>query len=475
MLTKQTKPCSLVLACRVARFFFVFLLSILFSQNIFSESTTYCFRVYLKKATNTDYSIEKPLEFLSQEAIDRRLKLGIEITSADFPILKAYKDSILQSGGHIVAESKWQETVVVEHADSLLSERLENISVVDSVRFVWKGKQRTRVYPRDDESLIYTEEPLKKEYYGYAKEQIKMLNGISLHKKGYKGKGVRIAVIDAGFKNVDRLNVFKTIHLLGTKNFISNDADVFSEDDHGTKVLSCMAANLPGIMVGTAPEASYLLLKTEDERSEYPIEEDYWTAAVEYADSVGVDIITSSLGYFKFNTAEQPYTTNDLDGKTAYITRTANMAVDKGLLLFCSAGNEGESNWGKIVFPSDATNTITVGAIDIKKQVSSFSSRGFLRETLVKPNFVALGTATCVIDSDGDIRYSNGTSFSTPTLAGLGACLYQALPCVTPQKFIDLMMRSAHNHKNPDADIGYGIPNVYKIYKQEHKNAFREK
>lgn len=175
-----------------------------------------------------------------------------------------------------------------------------------------------------------------------------MLNGIKLHEAGFRGKGMRVAVIDAGFQNVNRISVFDSLNLLGTKNIVSPEQSVYESDDHGTKVLSCMAANSPGLMVGTAPDASYWLIKSEDNRSEFPIEEDYWVAAVEFADSVGVDVITSSLGYFTFDTEEAVYTQGSLDGKTALISKAAAMAADKGILLFSSAGNEGTSSWGKI-------------------------------------------------------------------------------------------------------------------------------
>ncbi len=346
---------------------------------------------------------------------------------------------------------------------------------MDSVKCVWAGVDRlVRPEERPDTSRFLTPDVPLENLYGYAESQIKMLNGIKLHQAGYRGKGVRVAVIDAGFMNVDRLAVFDSLNVIGTRNFVFPGADVYREDDHGTKVLSCMAANLPGVMIGTAPEASYLLLKSEDSRAEFPIEEDYWAAAAEYADSVGVDVITSSLGYFEFDTDDSLYyTQNDLDGRTAFISRAASAAAKCGLMLFCSAGNEGGSKWGKITFPSDSPDLLTVGSVTEERAKSEFSSVGFTADYRIKPDVVALGTMACVVDPTGNIRYSNGTSFSTPILAGLGVCLVQAFPWIRNRDLITLLQETAHLHRQPDAELGYGIPDVYKAYKKECKDAVR--
>lgn len=227
-----------------------------------------------------------------------------------------------------------------------------------------------------------------------------------------------------------------------------------------------MAANMPGIMVGTAPKASYLLIKSEDSDSEYPIEEDYWAAAVEYADSVGVDVISSSLGYFAFDADELSYDQSALDGKSSLISQAAHIAAQKGILMFCSAGNEGNGSWGKITFPSDASDILTVGSITEDKKKSIFSSVGFTADYRVKPDVVALGSGSCVIDPQGNVRYASGTSFATPILAGLGVCLWQALPELSNKEVIALLQQVSSQFKQPDAELGYGIPNIYKAYKK---------
>lgn len=426
----------------------------------------YCFRVYLNDKGDAGYTVDKPAAFLSEESVLRRQRRGVPVTASDLPIAASCLDTLASVGARPVVQSKWLSTVVVTSPDSMVADRLKELAIVDSVKWVWKGHD---VRPAQENDRITrfspTDTPLK-ERYGYAEAQIEMLNGIKLHDAGFRGKGMRVAVIDAGFRNVDRISVFDSLRLIGTHNIVYPDSSVYAADDHGTKVLSCMAANMPGIMVGTAPEASYLLIKSEDSDSEYPIEEDYWAAAVEYADSVGVDVISSSLGYFAFDVDQLSYDQSALDGKSSLISRAAHLAAQKGILMFCSAGNEGNGNWEKITFPSDAADILTVGAITEEKKKSIFSSVGFTADYRVKPDLVALGSGSCVIDPEGNVGYANGTSFATPILAGLGVCLWQALPRLSNKEIIALLHEVSSQHKRPDAELGYGIPNIYKAYKK---------
>ncbi|MDH6356741.1 S8 family serine peptidase [Parabacteroides sp. PF5-9] len=434
---------------------------------------SFCFRVYLKDKGNSGYSIDHPEEFLSQEAIERRLRQEKGVDVSDLPIAEAYLDALREIGCEPVTQSKWLQTVVVATSDSLLSERLTDLSIVDSVKWIWKGEREHLTDNRHDTSVIEPQTEPIKAYYGYAEAQIKMLNGIKLHQKGYTGEGMRVAVIDAGFKNVDRISLFDSLRILGTRNIVFPGENVFFGDDHGTKVLSCMAINQPGMMVGTAPLASYLLIKSEDIRSEYPVEEDYWAAAVEYADSAGVDVITSSLGYFRFDTEGLNYTYEDLNGQTAVSSRIASMAAEKGILLFSSAGNEGNGSWEKITVPSDVADILTVGSITSDKKRSGFSSMGPTADGRVKPDVVALGSSSCVVDATGDIRQASGTSFATPILAGLGVCLWQACPELSNLELIELIRHVSSQYRRPDIELGYGIPDMYKAYKLHRKNASR--
>lgn len=436
-------------------------------------STTYCFRVYLKDKGSSGYTLDRPEAFLSEAALVRRQREAKEVGASDLPISRSYVDSLASLGAQIITQSKWFSTVVVASEDSLISHRMKQLGMVDSVKWIWKGERVACVGRSEETARLSPENEPIEATYGYAEKQIEMLNGIKLHEAGYRGNGMRVAVIDAGFLNVDRMSVFASLHLLGTHNAVFPGESVFVGDDHGTKVLSCLAANAPGVMVGTAPEASYWLIKSEDGRSEYPIEEDYWTAAVEFADSVGVHAISSSLGYFTFDAEELNYNQSLLDGKTAFISRAAQMAADKGMLLFCSAGNEGGASWNKITFPGDALDVLTVGAITQEQQKSSFSSVGFTTDYRVKPDVVALGTSCTIIDSSGSISYGSGTSFATPILSGLGICLWQALPWLSNLELIALLQRCSSQYKKPDIELGYGMPDVYKALNRERKHASR--
>lgn len=441
---------------------------ILLLSGSLRASENYKFRIYLKDKAVHAYSANSPEAFLSKNAIDRKQRMGSVIDESDFPISTAYLDTLRLIGTKIITSSKWFNTTVVESKDSCIINKLKILSFVDSVKCVWKGPTDDLPIQSSDTARLFANEKPLKSVYGYAEEQIKLHNGQSLHKDGFRGKGIRIAVIDAGFMHVDRIGAFDSLQLAGSYNFVSPQENVFYADSHGTKVLSCLAANLPGVMVGTAPQAEYWLLKSEDNRSEFPVEEDYWIAAVEFADSVGVDIITSSLGYFSFDNPSMEYGKEALDGKTALISQAASKAEQKGLLLLSSAGNEGSSEWEKTTFPADAPTIITVGAITKEKIRSTFSSKGYTSDLRVKPDVVAMGTDCCVIDEFGNIRYANGTSFATPILAGLAACLWQALPQLNNNEIRKLLTEVSHQYNQPDVELGYGIPDVYKAY-SEHK------
>ena len=448
-------------------------ISLLLLISVFQSvaSPRYRFRVYLHTKGEAGYRVDKPEAFLSAEAIARRERMGIAVEADDCPIAPAILDQLAQIGVKPILTSKWMRTVVVESEDYGVEQTLRQLPMVDSVQFVWQGEATAPLdRVESGERLAPTKEP-KKSPYGYALGQIKLLNGLKLHRAGFRGQGMRVAVIDAGFLNADRMRVFDSLRLLGTYNIVSPGQSVFAEDEHGTKVLSCLAANAPGWMVGTAPEASYWLIKSEDSRSEYPIEEDYYVAALEFADSVGVAVVSSSLGYYTFDDDSLSYTQADLDGHTAFISRAAHRAAEKGLLLFSSAGNEGNSTWEKITFPADTEGILTVGSMTSQKERSRFSSKGLTADGRIKPDLVALGSGSCVVVGSGEISYGSGTSFATPILAGMGICLWQALPQLSPQELIDLLRQSGSQAERPDAELGYGLPNLYKAYKKGKKYA----
>lgn len=447
--------------------YYLLLLGMFLSLPIWSEESIYYrFRVYLKdKKGDNEYQINKPEDFLSNDAIQRRSRYHIPIKDSDLPIPLSYKKELQNYGFKLITESKWHSTIVLESIDSFAIKQITHLSFVDSVKYIWKSKHYKWEIPAECSKLATDKTPISKEY-GYAQKQIQMLKGNKIHKKGFKGKDMKIAIIDAGFIGVNRINAFSSTSIAGTHNVVYPGESVYAGDEHGTKVLSCLAANIPNVMIGTAPEATFWLIKSEDSFNEFPIEEDYWTAAVEYADSVGIDIITSSLGYFSFDDPDLNYKLEDLNGNKSFISKTAELASEKGILVFSSAGNEGNSNWKKITVPADARGILTVGAVTGKKVKSSFSSIGYSADGRVKPDVSAMGSDCCVINEKGKICFVNGTSFSTPILAGLGACLWQALPELSAKEIRNLIRENASQYKLPDEELGYGIPDIYKSYKK---------
>ena len=426
----------------------------------FTPGYTLKYRISLKDKAATDYSLQKPEMYLSKKSIERRKRQGLEIDSTDLPVCKKYVDAIRKKGVHVLVTGKWDNFVTVSCNDSMLIAEIAGLPFVRSTERVWRGVAK-RASERD--SLI--NKPLRTDsLYGPAITQIKMSHADRLHEAGFKGQGMTIAVIDAGFHNVDKIEAMKNINILGTRDFVNPEADIYAESSHGMSVLSCMAMNQPNVMIGTAPEASYWLLRSEDEYSENLVEQDYWAAAIEFADSVGVDLVNTSLGYYSFDDPAKNYRYRDLNGHYALMSREAAKAADKGIVVVCSAGNSGSGSWKKITPPGDAENVITVGAVNKYGVLAPFSSVGNTADGRVKPDVVAVGLGSDVMGTDGNLRHANGTSFSSPIMCGMVACLWQACPELTAKEIIELVRRSGDRAVFPDNIYGYGIPDLWKAY-----------
>lgn len=426
----------------------------------FSPGDTLKYRISLKDKAATTYSLRQPEMFLSKKSIERRQRQGLAVDSTDLPVCKKYVDAIRSKGVHVLVTGKWENIVTVSCNDSSLIGEIAQLPFVRSTERVWKGKT-TKAVERD--SLI--NQPVRSDsLYGLAITQIEMSRGNLLHDAGFKGQGMTIAVIDAGFHNADKIEAMKNIRILGTRDFVNPQADIYAQSSHGMCVLSCMAMNQPNIMIGTAPEASYWLLRSEDEYSENLVEQDYWAAAIEFADSVGVDLVNTSLGYYAFDDPTKNYRYRDLDGRHALMSREAGKAADKGIVLVCSAGNSGAGSWKKMTPPGDADHVITVGAINKKGLLAPFSSVGNTADGRVKPDVVAVGLESDVIGTNGNLHRANGTSFSSPIMCGMVACLWQACPKLTAKEVIELVRRSGDRADFPDNIYGYGIPDLWKAY-----------
>ena len=425
---------------------------------------------YLVTFTDKDggnYSLDRPLEFLSQRSIDRRSVQGIELSQADLPISSAYMLEISKlSSVQILSSSKWFNDVLVSVADTSVIAKLGSESYIKSVEALpgLHGKRGGQSSKLLDTTYYRASQPAEDQGYGSAYWQAAMLNCHYLHARGFRGSGKRIALIDAGFSwawsSVHFKEMYSGGRMIDSYDFIARKKDVYEHSIHGTYVLSTMAANTPDSMSGTAPGAEYILLRSEDGDSEYLLEEYYWTQAAEFADSAGADIINTSLGYSLFDDSLENHSYADMDGKSTRISRSAEAAFSKGILLFNSAGHSGNNSWGKITAPSDAVSVIAVGAVDSSLTCADFSSRGPSSDGRVKPDVMAMGKSACIGIIDGSTAFSNGTSFASPIMAGAAACLWQANPGKNWKEVRDAILRSASRYHHPDSNYGFGIPDM---------------
>lgn len=419
------------------------------------------YRIYFTDKNHSNYSIDHPEEFLSEKAIDRRIKQNIQLKENDLPVTKYYLDSLKILGITVLNTSKWLNTATIYSTNQTLLDTLHKISFIKSVQ-IKSTSNKTINKNQQIKSSPLISETSDLLTYGESGKQISMHNGHILHQNGYLGQGIIIAVIDAGFFNVHVLPAFDSLftnnQILGTFDFVDRNTSVYEDYSHGMSVLSIIGGNIPGHLIGSAPKADFLLLRSEDASSEYSVEEDNWAAAAEYADSAGADIINTSLGYTEFDDPDQNYLYSDMDGNTTFVTRAADIAASKGILVVVSAGNEGLKEWKYISAPADADSVLTVGAIDQFASYVSFSSQGPSSDGRTKPNVAAMGYQTVVQDVSGQVLTGSGTSFSAPIITGLSACLWQALPNLTNMEIVERIEQSSHQFSNPDNRLGYGIP-----------------
>ena len=465
---------------------FLFLCLSLITGVTFSQKVANRFRVNFTDKNNSIYSINNPSAFLSTRAIARRTAQGISIKANDLPVNAWYVDSLRHKGAVVLTVSKWFNCATIQTLDTNVMNAIKAlpfVSTVDTLAEVQlkknvktdkKGNVATGTQSISDIQgfdfyntvLSNVDNELTSGYYNYglATTQVEMIKTDYLHNQGFRGQNVVIAVLDAGFYKVDSIHAFDSLwqnnQILGTKDFVEPGGNVFTKSTHGMMVLSIMGGNLPGNLVGTAPKASYWLLRSEDANTEYLIEEDNWVSAAEFADSVGADVINSSLGYTVFDKSSMDHTYQDMNGDITRATRGADYAASKGIIVVNSAGNSGNNSWHYIGAPADADSIITVGAVDDSCHVSSFSSRGPSYDGRIKPTVCAMGEGTFVATTGGTVSSGNGTSFSSPVMAGSVACLFQANPNRSNMDIINAVIASSSHYLSPNSDFGYGIPNL---------------
>ena len=428
------------------------------------------YRLTLRDKAESPYSIDRPEEFLSPKSIERRRRFGLTVDEHDLPVSPSYLRQIRATGARVFNVSKWNNTVQVtlpDTTDGTLS-RLRALPCVESSLLVYVAPDSIDYEIEEPrQSILENKRPhttAPDSIYGVSQRQVDQLNLPNLHSLGYRGESMTIAVIDGGFYNADLITAFDHSRILGTRNIAFPGVDVYSQHPHGMMVLSCMAPDIPGTIIGTAPAASYYLIQSEDTRFEYRGEEDNWCAAIEYADSLGVDVVTSSLGYVYFEAPAAKLQYHWLDGRHELNSRSASLAASRGILLCNSAGNEGDNEWKKIGFPADASNILTVGAVDDEGVNTIFSSVGYTADHRIKPDCMAMGGHTALLSPAGNTSHANGTSFSCPVMAGAVTCLMQACPAASPIDIIDAIHRACNNSMHPNEIYGYGIPDILKAY-----------
>ncbi|SCY88853.1 S8 family serine peptidase [Flavobacterium caeni] len=410
--------------------------------------------------------LSNPLSMLTQRSLDRRTAQGIAVDFLDVPVHQPYIDQVENATGiEVMAKSKWYNAVHVRGAQPQIA-ALSNLAFVDHIRYANPSLNvGDRVAPAysNAQRVNKTFDTTVDFDYGESGNQIEMLNGHLLHQEDYTGAGKIIAVMDGGFPGVDTALPFERLRenglILGGYDYVNRNPDFYTGISHGTLVLSTMGGYQEGELVGTAPDAGYYLYITEDGNNEGPLEESLWVEAAEEADRLGVDIITTSLGYSNFDNADYNHTYEEMDGVTAFISQGVNFAFSRGIVCVVSAGNSGNNDWYYITAPADATHALAVGAVDPEGDYVTFSSHGPSFDGRVKPDVSAQGRFAVVSNVLGDISTANGTSFACPIIAGMVASFWQAVPQMTNAQLVQYVKQSASIYNNPNDDIGYGIPN----------------
>ncbi|TBR18702.1 MAG: T9SS type A sorting domain-containing protein [Chitinophagaceae bacterium] len=455
---------------------------LIFTLFLFLHSEAQLNRYVIKfshKGSNP-FSISNPSSFLTSRAINRRTKYNLTIDSTDLPITPRFLDSIRNTPNvTVLNKSKWLNLVVIFTTDPAALTKINSFPFVQSVNTIAARvvSENATLHPKFQEETIQATGNLLSSRtenttinYGQTFGQINFHNGQFLHDRGFQGEGMILAMLDAGYLSYKTNPAFDSIRInnqiIGEWNFVGNAQNTDAYHGHGMNCLSTIAANRPGLMVGTAPHAKFWLFISEDVFSEYPIEEVNWAAAAEYSDSVGADIISSSLGYQDFDNPIFDHLYPDRNGNTSIVTKAADLAAKKGMIVMNSAGNYGgfADQRKYISCPADGDSVVAVGATNVGGGIANFSSWGPNSAGKIKPNVVSVGQGTIIANSIGNPVSGNGTSFSNPNMAGLVTCLWGAFPEYSNMKIIDALQRSAHKFSSPDDRFGYGIPNMRTAY-----------
>ena len=413
------------------------------------------------------YSIDKPEDFLTKRALERRERQGISINESDLPVNPDYV-SRLDKEVDLYFTSKWMNAALIQ-ADSADVADLIQFDFVDSVALIAEGSKLRQTLTPFEISDPFEDPPAVQ--VSSALQNAILQTDVMLE-DGLDGSTMRIAVLDGGFRGVNRFvpfaHIWENNKVVGMKDFVGNSGNVFKYGEHGTSVLSTIVGKYQDLFVGTAPEAELILCVTEEGGSEDRVEEFNGLLGAEYADSLGADVINVSLGYKNFDIKEHNYRYEDLDGQTAVVSIAMSMAVKKGMVVVVSAGNDGDNpptGWRHISPPADAIDVLSVGSINPDFSWTPFSSLGPAADGRIKPDVCAMGFGTAVVKGNGNIEIGFGTSYASPQIAGMAASLWQANPDWSNYEVMDALRQAGHQAHKPDSLLGYGVPSYAYINK----------
>ena len=456
----------------------LFLLLTFFISLTESRAQLSRYVIQFKDKATTTYSLIDPSPYLSKRAIDRRINYNISLDSTDLPVPATYIAQIQSLPNVTVLNiSRWLNAVTIQTTDATTIAAIHALPFVQNTSSV-AAKTSTAAKNKFIEELsplpVTSARPqgVLNDYFNYGASSFKEIHlhkGEFLHNIGLRGQGMQLAMLDGGFFNYTSLNAFDSVNannqILSTWDFVARHASVVEDNAHGMQCFSTIAANIPGQFIGKAPKANFYLFRTEDASSEYPIEEFNWACGAEKADSIGADIISSSLGYgYGFNAPVPDYPYSNLNGDITMSARAADLAAKKGLLVFNAAGNSGNDYWRMIVTPADGDSVVAVGAVNAAGTAGSFSSYGPSADGRVKPDIASIGVGAMIQTASNTIVVSNGTSYACPNMAGLATCLWQGFPEFNNMRIVRALKEAANNYATPDNRIGYGIPDMKKAF-----------
>lgn len=446
------------------RLILLFFICFIVGPTAFAQNSTYRYLVLFKDKNNSPFSINKPEAFLSSKSIERRKKMNIAVQTQDLPVNPSYLDQLKSTGATLIFPLKWINGALIQQKPGDLSKTLKMENVKGLYwNFPADSSANNQIKSNGISGTKLSNTDLD---FGSSLTQLSQLGVEVMHAKGFHGENTLITLLDNGFLNADQVPYLEAIftekRVLGTLTTSPNLKSVYASGSHGTSVLSTIAGQSPGKLYGTAYLANFALAQTEEDDSELIVEEANWLRGAEWADSLGTDVLSSSLGYSEFDNVKHNHTYADMNGRTTLVSKAATWAAQKGIICTISAGNEGASVWKYISAPADADSILSVGAVDGSGIKASFSSLGPTFDKRIKPDISSLGLSTVVGTTSGTIATSSGTSFSAPLMAGFAAGMVQANPRNTSWQIMDAIRKSGHQAAKPDNLLGYGIPNFLK-------------